>query len=282
MTELAKRPIRTDLRGRVAVVTGAGKGIGRATALELARRGANVAGCDTDETALLATLDECRALGARTLAATADVGEAEQLQSFAERVERDLGPTFCLINNAGVGVSGGFFATEVDDWNWLLRVNLLGTVHGIRAFGPSMRQRGAGRIVNVASASGYCNLPSLAAYGTTKYAVIGLSEALRAELLPSGVMVSVVCPGLVVSSILETARIRGAADAETERQAFSRVYRRRGHSPESVAQAIVGAAESGKAVVPVSSEAWLLYVLKRLAPSAVPWVLKASERLYQK
>ena len=278
MTELA----RVDLRGRVAVVTGAAKGIGRATALELARSGADLAGCDTDEAALTATLDECRALGARTLAATADVGEAEQLLSFAERVERDLGPTFCLVNNAGVGVSGGFFATEIGDWDWLLRVNLLGTVHGVRAFGPSMRQRGAGRIVNVASASGYCNLPSLTAYGTTKYAVVGLSEALRAELLPSGVMVSVVCPGLVRSSILDTARIRGAADAETQRRALQQVYRRRGHTPESVAKAIVGAAESGRALVPVSFEAWLLYVLKRLAPSAVPWVLKASERLYQK
>lgn len=163
-----------------------------------------------------------------------------------------------------------------------MRVNLWGTIHGTRSFAPFMQQRGAGRIVNVASASGYCNLPSLSAYGTTKYAVVGLSEALRAELLPAGVMVSVVCPGLVASSILETARIRGAADAEAERQALTELYRRRGHTPESVAKAIVSAAESGKGLVPVSSEAWLLYVLKRLAPSTLPWLLRASERLYQK
>ena len=277
MTELA----RVDLRGRVAVVTGAAKGIGRATALELARVGADVAGCDTDEAALSATLDECRALGARTLGVAVDVGEAEQMQAFAERVESELGPTFCLVNNAGVGVAGGFFATDLADWEWLLRVNLWGTIHGARAFAPLMRRRGAGRIVNVASASGYCNLPSLSAYGTTKYAVVGLSEALRAELLPSGVMVSVVCPGLVASSILETARIRGAADAEAERRVLQDLYRRRGHTPESVAKAIVAAAESGKGLVPVSSEAWLLYVLKRVAPSAVPWLLRSSERLYR-
>lgn len=273
---------RADLRGRVAVVTGAAKGIGRATALELARAGAWLAGCDTDAQELEGTLEECRALGARTLGDTVDVGDGGQMQAFAERVERELGPTFCLVNNAGVGVSGGFFATEAADWDWLLRVNLWGTIHGARAFGPLMQRRGAGRIVNVASASGFCNLPSLTAYGTTKYAVVGLSEALRAELLPSGVMVSVVCPGLVRSSILETARIRGAADPEAERQALTELYRRRGHAPESVAKAIVGAAESGKALVPVSSEAWLLYVLKRLAPSALPWLLRASERLYQK
>jgi NAD(P)-dependent dehydrogenase (short-subunit alcohol dehydrogenase family) len=273
---------RADLRGRVAVVTGAAKGIGRATALELARAGAWLAGCDTDELELESTLAECRALGARTLGETVDVGDAAQMQAFAERVERELGPTFCLVNNAGVGVSGGFFATEAADWDWLLRVNLWGTIHGVRSFGPLMQKRGAGRIVNVASASGFCNLPSLTAYGTTKYAVVGLSEALRAELLPFGVMVSVVCPGLVNSSILETARIRGAADPEAEREALTELYRRRGHAPESVAKAIVGAAESGKALVPVSSEAWLLYVLKRLAPTALPWLLRASERLYQK
>lgn len=273
---------RADLRGRVAVVTGAAKGIGRATALELARAGAWLAACDTDELELESTLAECRALGARTLGETVDVGDAAQMQAFAERVERELGPTFCLVNNAGVGVSGGFFATEAADWDWLLRVNLWGTIHGVRSFGPLMQKRGAGRIVNVASASGFCNLPSLTAYGTTKYAVVGLSEALRAELLPFGVMVSVVCPGLVNSSILETARIRGAADPEAEREALTELYRRRGHAPESVAKAIVGAAESGKALVPVSSEAWLLYVLKRLTPTALPWLLRASERLYQK
>lgn len=273
---------RAQLRGRVAVVTGAAKGIGRATALELARAGALVAGCDTDEAALSATLEECRGFGVATLGARVDVGEASEVQAFAERVERELGAAFVLVNNAGVGVSGGFFATENADWEWLLRVNLWGVIHGTRSFAPFMQQRGAGRIVNVASASGYCNLPSLSAYGTTKYAVVGLSEALRAELLPAGVMVSVVCPGLTVSSILETARIRGAADAEAERRALTELYRRRGHAPESVGKAIVSAAESGKALVPVSSEAWLLYVLKRLAPSTLPWLLRASPRLYQK
>jgi NAD(P)-dependent dehydrogenase (short-subunit alcohol dehydrogenase family) len=272
-----------DLRGRVAVVTGAAKGIGRATALELAALGARVAGCDTDEAALEATLRECTERGAQqTFGLRVDVSEFQQVQAFAQRVERELGPTLCLVNNAGVGVAGGFFDTELDDWDWLLRVNLWGTIHGARAFGPCLRERGQGRIVNVASASGYCNLPGLAAYGTTKYAVVGLSEALRAELLPSGVMVSVVCPGIVATAILDTARIRGAADAEAERLMLKALYRRRGHAPEVVARAIVGALKSGKAMVPVTSEAWLLYVMKRAVPSALPWLLRASERLYQK
>jgi len=273
---------RKLLRGRVVVVTGAAKGIGRATALEFAAAGANVAACDTDEPGLEATLADCRAYGAVTLGVKVDVGAAAAVQAFAERVERELGPTFCLVNNAGVGLAGHFFETELSDWDWLLRVNLLGTIHGTRSFAPFMRARRAGRIVNVASASGYCNLPALAAYGTTKYAVVGLSEALRAELLPDGVKVSVVCPGLIRSSILETARIRGVADAEAERALLEALYRRRGHAPETVAKAIVAAAESGKALVPVTSEAWLLYVMKRLAPGALPWLLRVAERLDQK
>ncbi len=275
--------VRLDLRGRVAVVTGAAKGIGRATAFELAAQGARVAGCDTDEPALSATLRECEALGApSTLGATVDVSDADQMQGFAERVERELGPTLCLVNNAGVGVSAGFFDTELEDWEWLLRVNLWGTIHGTRAFAPAMRARRAGRIVNVASASGYCNLPALAAYGTTKYAVVGLSEALRAELLPSGVMVGVVCPGIIATSIVDSARIRGVVDVAAERRSLQELYRRRGHAPELVARAIVGALKSGKALVPVTPEAWLLYALKRVMPAALPGLFRASRRLYQK
>ncbi|HVY27048.1 MAG TPA: SDR family NAD(P)-dependent oxidoreductase [Polyangiaceae bacterium] len=270
------------LRGRVAVVTGAASGIGRATAVALAEAGAAVAGCDLDEGGLEQTLQACRARGVATLGMRADVGEAKQVQVFAERAERELGPTFCLVNNAGVGVAGGFLDTEPGDWEWLLRVNLWGTINATRAFGPRLCERGEGRIVNVASASGFCNLPALAAYGTTKYAIMGLSEALRAELLPHGVKVSVVCPALVNTPIVQTARIRGATDASAERQALLELYQKRGASPESVANAIVAAAESGKALVPVSSEAWLLYLLKRAAPSALPWLLRVSTRLYQK
>ncbi|HEY6079110.1 MAG TPA: SDR family NAD(P)-dependent oxidoreductase [Polyangiaceae bacterium] len=272
-----------DLRGRVAVVTGAAKGIGRATALELAAAGALVGACDLDEAALEATLAECRALSARaTLGARVDVADADAMQAFADRIERELGPSFCLVNNAGVGLAGGFFDTEPADWEWLLRTNLWGTINGVRAFGPRLRERRAGRIVNVASAAGFCNQPSLTAYGTTKHAVVGLSEALRAELFPSGVRVSVVCPGFIATSILDGARMRGAADTEQKRSALREFYQRRAHPPEIVARAIVGAARSGRALVPVTSEAWLLYLLKRAVPSTLPWLLRAAERMYHR
>ena len=274
---------RVELRDRVVVITGAAKGIGRATALELAAAGMKIAGCDVDEVALKQTLADCQARGApATLAGKVDVAEADQVQGFAEQVERELGATFCLVNNAGVGVSAGFFDTEPADWEWLLRVNLGGTVNGVRAFAPLMKRRAEGRIVNVASASGYCNLPGISAYGATKYAVMGLSEALRAELLPSGVTVGVVCPGIINTAILDEARIRGVSDVEAERRSLQALYQRRGHAPEIVARAIARAIRSGRAMTIVTSEAWLLYVMKRLAPTALPWLLRASQRLYQK
>jgi NAD(P)-dependent dehydrogenase (short-subunit alcohol dehydrogenase family) len=278
-----KTGARALFADKVVVVTGAARGIGRATALAFAELGARISGCDLDEAGLDGVLAECRRRGAsQTLAETADVADEGSVRAFAQRVEAELGPVFCLVNNAGVALSGGFFDTELDDWSWLLRTNLFGTIHATRAFGGAMRSRKVGRIVNVASASGYCNLPSLAAYGTTKYAVVGLSEALRGELLADGVLVSVVCPGLIASSIIDTARVRGAPDSAAERASLQRLYRRRGHAPERVASAIVSAAHSGKAFVPVTPEAWLLYALKRLAPAALPGVLRLSEVLYRK
>jgi short-subunit dehydrogenase len=163
----------------------------------------------------------------------------------------------------------------------LLRVNLWGVIHATRAFGRRLRERRAGMIVNVASASGYCNLPSLTAYGTTKYAVVGLSEALRHELEPHGVKVSTVCPGSVNTPIVEHARVRGAPDIERARARLKALYKKRGCSPELVAAAIVSAALSGASLVPVAREAWVLYAIKRLAPSALPVLLRASQRFYQ-
>ncbi len=274
---------RPSLRGKVVVVTGAAHGIGRATSLNLAALGARVAGCDVDQAALTETLRECQARGAEaTLGGHVDVGDADAVQAFAVSVDAELGPAFGLVNNAGVGVAGGFFATTPADWEWLLRVNLWGVIHATRAFGEPMARRGAGRIVNVASASGFCNLPSLSAYGTTKYAVVGLSEALRAELLPRGVTVSVVCPGLVATSMVGSARVRGVPDELATRSALEALYRRRGHPPETVAQAIVDTLGTGRALVPVTPEAWLLYALKRLAPSTLPLVLRASAHFYKR
>jgi len=140
-------------------------------------------------------------------------------------------------------------------------------VHGCHFFAPKMAERGRGQIVNVASVAGYYNSAAMAAYGTTKYAVVGLSEALRAELAPRGVGVSVVCPGFINTPIVQRMRMRGEAFPESERRNIRRFYERRNYAPERVAAAILKAARKNDALVPVTPEAWALYWLKRAAPN---------------
>jgi short-subunit dehydrogenase len=130
-----------------------------------------------------------------------------------------------------------------------------------------MAARGSGQIVNIASAAGFYNSEAMTAYGTTKYAVVGLSEALRAELGPRGVGVSVVCPGFINTPIVMRMRMRGEAYPESERENIQRFYAKRNYTPERVAAAVLNAARRNRALVPVTPEAWALYLLKRAAPN---------------
>ncbi|HEX3774691.1 MAG TPA: SDR family NAD(P)-dependent oxidoreductase [Polyangiaceae bacterium] len=253
--------------GKSVVVTGAASGIGRAAALAFARQRAELFVCDlpgSDLPALERALSEAGATSALGLAV--DVGSREQMAAFAERVCQKTAPDV-LVNNAGVGLSGGSLDTTLEDWEWVLRANLWGVVHGCHFFAPKMAERGRGQIVNIASAAGFYNSATMAAYGTSKYAVVGFSEALRAELRSRGVGVSVVCPGFINTPIIERMRVRGSADPERERRDVLRFYQRRNYAPERVADAILKATQKNPALLPVTPEAWALYLLQRAAPS---------------
>ena len=253
--------------GQLAVVTGAASGIGRATAVLLARSRARLCVCDVASSELPALETELWAAGAQGVdASVVDVSARREMATFAERVCRDGAPDL-LVNNAGVGLAGGLLDTTLEDWEWIVNVNLWGVVHGCHFFAPKMAARGRGQIVNVASAAGYYNSEAMAAYGTTKYAVVGLSEALRAELGPRGVGVSVVCPGFINTPIVRRMRMRGSAYPESERLNVQRFYEQRDYTPERVAAAILKAARRNGALVPVTPEAWALYLLKRAAPN---------------
>jgi NAD(P)-dependent dehydrogenase (short-subunit alcohol dehydrogenase family) len=253
--------------GKLALVTGAGSGIGRATALAFAAADAHLAICDVSEDGLAETASRARALGSVVLSRRVDVAIAEAMRAFAEEVAREAGVVDVLVNNAGVALGGGFLETPLEDWEWVLGVNLWGVVHGCHLFIPPMVARGAGgHVVNVASAAAYFNTDAMTAYGTTKYAVFGLSEALREELAPHGIGVSTICPGFVSTGIAENMRI-SPAHTEAERAKASSFLRRRGYGPERVAQAILDAVRDNRAVVPVTPEAWALYAAKRAFPS---------------
>ena len=260
----------SNLGGRTALVTGAGSGIGRETALLCARRGADLVICDVDEAGLAATAAAARELGRGVFARRVDVADRKQMTAFAAAVGDAVGAVDLLVNNAGVGLAATFLDTELDDWDWIVSVNLLGVVHGCKLFVPPMVERGTGgHVVNVASAAGYLASPALTAYSSTKYAVLGLSEALREELRPHGIGVTAICPGLINTPITTSSRARGAAADPERRERIAAMYRRRDYGPQRVARNILKAVHRGRTVAPVSPEAWLGYFLKRLSPRLV-------------
>ncbi len=268
-----------SVSGRLAVVTGAASGIGRASALELARRGATLALGDIAATPLEGVAVKARALGARVLSEVVDVTRAPDVEKWAAGVERGLGVPDLLVNSAGVLVLGAFLDTSPEDFSHVIDVNLKGPAHVCRAFLPGMVARGRGGfVVNVASAAAFATQSELSAYGATKHALLGLTQALEDELAVHAIGVSLVCPGFVDTPILSRARIVGD-EPETRRRAAERLLHWRRLSPERVAERIVRAAERGESLVRVGLEAEVLWLLSRVAPGSLGLLFGALRRL---
>ena len=232
----------SNLQGRAVVVTGAGSGIGRETALLAARRGADLAICDVDDAGLDDVEASARALGRRVVARHVDVADREQMREFADTVHDELGVVDLLVNNAGVGLGAGLLETKLEDWDWIVAINIMGVVHGCHLFVPRMVERGrGGHVANLSSAAGFYATPSLVAYSATKFAVLGLSESLREELHPHGIGVTAICPGIINTPITSTSRMRGAAAEPGARERIVAMYRRRNYGPERVARNILAA-----------------------------------------
>ncbi|MEU0669049.1 SDR family oxidoreductase [Streptomyces lavendulocolor] len=268
--------------GQLVVVTGAARGIGRATALAFAEAGARVVAVDRDAEGAARTAALARLTGAPDAWGEAvDVSDEQAMEKLADKVAEEYGPVDVLVNNAGIGLSGPFLETTSDDWKQVLDVNLWGVIHGCRIFGRRMAERGqGGHIVNTASAAAFQPSRMLPAYSTSKAAVLMLSECLRAELAGRGIGVSAVCPGIVNTDITATARFTGVSEEEEKRRQkkAARLYGLRNYPPEKVADAILRAVVRNEAVVPVTPEAHGARLLSRLAPRA----LRALARLEAK
>jgi NAD(P)-dependent dehydrogenase (short-subunit alcohol dehydrogenase family) len=269
--------------GKACVVTGAGSGIGRALALELARRGARVAISDIDPNGLEET---ARLLGAAEIhRQLLDVSDRDAVQSYAEAVAQHFGVVHQLYNNAGVAFRRSVLESDYADYDRVFGVNLWGVLHGTKAFLPHVIDSGDGHIVNISSLNGYMAQPEMTHYCTTKFAVRGFTESLRAEMLSARhpVQVSVVHPGGIKTNIadaaLKKARELGlpvTSDDERRHKLYTEKLLRM--DPAQAARIIVGGVEAGRARILVGNDAKFVDAFVRLLPARYPKIAVAVER----
>jgi len=206
-----------SFKDKVAVITGAGSGIGQALAIELARAGAQLAISDINLANIAATAEQCGAIGAKVKHYQLDCGNRDAIYAHADEVMRDFGSVNLLINNAGVAVSATVRELTDEDFHWLMNINFWGMVHGTRAFLPHLTASGDGHLVNISSIFGMIGVPKQSAYNAAKFAIRGFTEALRQELIleKAPVQVSCVHPGGIKTNIAKAAR-KGVSDKDKD------------------------------------------------------------------
>jgi NAD(P)-dependent dehydrogenase (short-subunit alcohol dehydrogenase family) len=254
------------LSQRVAVITGAGGGIGRATALSLARRGCHLALADIDGAAAEATALQARQLGVRATHHQLDVADRDAVRRLPAAVEAAHGRVDLLVNNAGVALGGTFDQVAEDDFDWLMDINFNGVVRMTRAFLPALRISDEARIVNLSSLYGIISPPGQAAYSASKFAVRGFSNALRHELSGSNVGVTVVHPGGIATSIARNARVPAGTTPEAVERGRKRAQAMLRMPPEQAGEIIVRGIERRSARILVGNDAKIVALLERLAP----------------
>ena len=246
---------------RTVLITGGGAGLGEAMARRFAAAGWTVVVADLDLARAQGVADS---LGGDALALQMDVTSEADWQRVAEDVEDRFGTVDVLINNAGVAVGGSLEETSVEDWRWVLDIDLMGVVIGCKTFAPAMRARGAGHIINVASFAGFAAAPGINAYGTAKAGVIAMSEMLRAELADAGVEVSVLCPAFVKTRLTETMR---APDSSYQKR-VERWMSNSGVSAKDVAEVVYRAVEKPRFMLLTHGNTRWLYRMRRWMPES--------------
>src|SRR3954447_25347049 len=268
-----------EFAGKVVVVTGAGSGIGRSSALLFAKLGAKLHVADVNAESAESVVREIEGAGGRGKAHTVDVTDPDAVDQLAARVFDDDGRVDVLHSNAGIGHAADIEETTVDDWQRVIGVNLLGMAYVVQAFVPRMMaQGGRASIVNTASMAGLVAAPGMAPYSASKFGVVGMSESLNAELAEHGIHVCAVCPGIIDTPITRSAIMRG--EFEERREKAIEFYRKRGASPDRVAEAVVSAVRKRKVIQPVpASQVMPVWLLKRVSVRASQVVARILPKL---
>jgi short-subunit dehydrogenase len=267
-----------SFRGKVAAITGAGSGIGRALAGALAAEGCHLALSDIDPEGLAATAAGLRDKGVRITTQTVDVAERAVVHAWAEQVAKDHGHVNLIFNNAGVALGSTVAGTSYEDFEWLMGINFWGVVYGTKAFLPLLEQSGEGHIVNISSIFGILGVPTQSTYNAAKFAVRGFTESLRQELDIAKSCVSATCvhPGGIKTNIAKKARVgddvKGTyiEDGDAGRQMLDQLFIT---SPESAAKTILGAVRRNQRRVLVGPDAVAVELMVRLLPAGYQRIL---------
>jgi butyryl-CoA dehydrogenase len=257
--------VMKDFTGRVAAITGAGSGIGRALARDLAGRGCHLALSDIDELGLADTVEQCQTKGVTVTSQRLDVADRASVHEWADRVVEEHGRVNLIFNNAGVALVATVEAVSYEHFEWLMNINFWGVVHGTKAFLPHLVESGEGHIINVSSVFGLISVPSQAAYNSAKFAVRGFTDALRMELEIDGAPVSAttVHPGGIKTNIARNARTDDSAGALAGADVAGSFDKVALTSPEKAARQILAAVESNRRRALIGPDAKLIDVVSR-------------------
>jgi butyryl-CoA dehydrogenase len=271
-----------SFEGRVAAITGAGSGIGRALAQELARRGAHLALSDIDAVGLAETVALCEGTGVKVTSLRLDVADRDAVHAWADQVVAEHGKVNLIFNNAGVALAAMVDEMSYEDFEWLMSINFWGVVHGTMAFLPHLKAAGEGHVVNVSSVFGLISIPSQSAYNAAKFAVRGFTDALRIELdmAKCGVSSTTIHPGGIKTNIARNARmaekaVEVAGGAARARKNFDKVAMTR---PEKAARQILAAVEHDRRRALIGPDAKAIDLVSRLPVGLYQRVLAKGAR----
>lgn len=271
-----------DFTGKVAAITGAGSGIGRALAEELARRGTHLSLSDIDSVGLAETVNRCEGLGVKVTSQVLDVADKDAVFDWADATADEHGAVNLVFNNAGVDLTATFEGASYEDFEWLMNINFWGVVHGTKAFLPHLKAAGEGHVVNISSVFGLVSIPMQSAYNAAKFGVRGFTDALRIELdiEQCGVSATTIHPGGIKTNIARNARIdASAADFGDNPDDFTDEFEKLARTtPDKAAQQILRAVARNRRRALIGPDAVLFDIASRLPAGLYQRLLAAGAR----